>query len=83
MTLEEALTDVKIAFLQVEFAVKLHSYCEFDKVNLPEFDKDEIILLEHGNLHFPNGNFRQSRGDCPSSERYSRVSLGRFRAGAQ
>ena len=57
MTLDEALCDVKIAFLQIEFAVKLHSFCELKKVDLSEFDTDEIILLEHGNLYFPAGNF--------------------------
>ena len=58
MTLDEALCDVKIAFLQVEFSIKILSYCQQKKINPSEFDLDEIVLLENGNLHFPTGHFR-------------------------
>ena len=58
MTLDEALTDVNIAFLQVEFAIKLLSYCELGKISLAEFDAEQIVLLEHDNLRVPPGNFR-------------------------
>ena len=57
-TLDEALTDVKIAFLQVEFSIKLLSYCELEKISLAEFDTEKIVLLEHDNLRIPPGNFR-------------------------
>ena len=59
MTLDEALTDINIAFLQVEFSIKLLSYCELVKINPAEFDEEQIVLLEHGNLIFPRGNFRR------------------------
>lgn len=59
MTLDEALTDVKIAFLQVEFSIKLLSYCELQKISLAEFDTEQIVLLEHDNLRIPSGNFRR------------------------
>ena len=57
MTLDDALTDVKIAFLQVEFSIKLLSYCELEKISIAEFDTDHIVLLEHDNLRIPPGNF--------------------------
>ena len=57
MTIEDALTDIKIAFLQVEFAIKLLSYCELGNINPPEFDTEQVVLLECGDLRFPSGNF--------------------------
>lgn len=57
MTLNDALTDVDIAFLQVEFSIKLLSHCEREKFNSAEFDTDQIVLLEHDNLRFPPGHF--------------------------
>ena len=60
MTLDDALTDVNIAFLQVEFDLKMLSYCELGKIKPTEFDTDQIVRLEHGNLSFSPGNFRRS-----------------------
>ena len=57
ITLEQALIDIEIAFLQVEFSIKLLSYCELEKIDSAEFDADEIVLLEHENLIFPPGKF--------------------------
>ena len=57
MTLDEALEDVEIAFLQLEFAIKLLMYCELKKIDPSEFDTDAIIRLENGNLQFPTGHF--------------------------
>ena len=57
MTLTDALTDVEIAFLQVEFSIKLLSYCELEKVNPAEFDTDHVVLLDAENLDFPQGHF--------------------------
>ena len=59
MTLEEALVDVKIAFLQVEFSLKLLSYCELKKINPADFDTNHIVLLEQEDLRFPPGHFRR------------------------
>ena len=59
MTLDEALTDIKIAFLQVEFSIKLLSYCELEKINPAEFDAEQIVQLEHENLIFSPGHFRR------------------------
>ena len=47
ITLDETLTDIDIAFLQVEFSIKLLSYCELEKINLAKFDVEQIVLLEH------------------------------------
>ena len=57
MTLNEALEDVEIAFLQLEFAIKLLSYCELEKIDPTEFDTDHTVRLENGNLKFPVGHF--------------------------
>ena len=57
MTLDDALVDVDIAFLQVEFSIKLLSYCELEKIDPAELDANQIVLLEHQNLIFPPGNF--------------------------
>lgn len=59
VTLEEALIDVEIAFLQVEFSLKLLSYCEREKINLADFDTNHIVLLEQENLRFPQGHFER------------------------
>ena len=59
IALDEALTDIKIAFIQVEFSIKLLSYCELKKINPAEFDTEQIVLLEHENLIFPSENFRR------------------------
>ena len=53
MTLDEALQDVEIAFLQVEFTIKLSSYCELQKIDPSEFETDHVILLDEQNLHLP------------------------------
>ena len=57
MTLDDALTDVGIAFLQVEFSIKLLSYCELDRIRPAEFDTHQVVLLEQENLAFPTGHF--------------------------
>ena len=56
MTLNEALEDIEIAFPQVEFVIKLLSYCELEKIDALEFDTD-TVLLQNGNLGFPTGHF--------------------------
>ena len=57
MTLDDALVDVGISFLQVEFSIKLLSYCEFDRIRPAEFDTHQVVLLEQENLAFPTGRF--------------------------
>ena len=53
----EALEDIDIAFRQLEFAIKLLSFCELGNINPKEFDTDHVVLLDDGNLHFPPGHF--------------------------
>jgi hypothetical protein len=55
--LTNALEDIAIAFKQLEFAIKLLSYCELGHIKPHEFDTDHLIQLEHGNLHFASGTF--------------------------
>ena len=57
MTLDEALEDVRIAGLQIEFAIKLLSYSECGRICPAQFDSHELITLPEGNLVFPPGNF--------------------------
>ena len=57
MALDDALVDVGIAFLQVEFSIKLLSYCELDRIRPAEFDTHQVVLLEQENLAFPTGRF--------------------------
>lgn len=57
MTLDDALMDVDIAFQQVEFSIKLLSYCELDRIHPAEFDTHQVVLLEGENLTFPTGRF--------------------------
>jgi hypothetical protein len=56
--MREAIEDVEIAFRQLEFAIKLLSYCELGKINPVEFDTDHLVQLSTGNLHFPSVNFQ-------------------------
>jgi hypothetical protein len=44
----------------IEFAIKLLSYCELEKIDAPEFDTDHIVLLQNRNLGFPMGHFSDS-----------------------
>ena len=55
--LQEALEDVDIAFHQLEFAIRLLSYCELGNLDLHEFDQDHLTMLPAGSLHFPRGKF--------------------------
>ena len=57
MNVTEALQDIEIAFLQLEFAIKLLSYCELRKIDPSDFDTDHTVLLDKGNLGFPTGHF--------------------------
>lgn len=60
MNLHEALQDVEIAFWQLEFSIKLLTFCELKKLDPSEFDTDHIEKLEEGSLHFPSGHFSDS-----------------------
>lgn len=55
--LAEAMEDINIAFLQLEFAIKLLSFCELGNVDPIKFDTDHVIVLPEGNLNFPTGHF--------------------------
>jgi hypothetical protein len=55
--IEDALLDVEIAFRQLEFAIRLLSYCELDHIAPADFDTDHIVELGNERLHFPPGKF--------------------------
>lgn len=59
MTFSDALEDIRVAFKQLEFAIKLLSYCELGKLLPSDFDTDHLVELEEGNLHFPPGYFSE------------------------
>jgi hypothetical protein len=56
--MREVIEDVEIGFRQLEFAIKLLSYCELGKIPPAEFDTDHLVQLGTGNLHFPSVNFQ-------------------------
>jgi hypothetical protein len=53
----EALEDIEIPFRQLEFAIKLLSFCGLRNINPKDFDTDHVLSLEGGNLNFPLGQF--------------------------
>ena len=55
--IKNALEDVDIAFRQLEFAIKLLSYCELGNIRPSNFDTDHLVLLEKETLNFPSGKF--------------------------
>ncbi|MGH6817150.1 MAG: hypothetical protein ACREC1_00075 [Methylovirgula sp.] len=57
ITVRQAIEDVEIGFRQLEFAIKLLSFCELNKINPTEIDSDHLVQLQTGNLHFPSGHF--------------------------
>ena len=57
MNFTDALEDVRLAKLQLEFSIRLLSYCELDKMDPQKFDTDHLILLKEENIHFPKGHF--------------------------
>jgi hypothetical protein len=57
MSISETLEDVEIGFRQLEFAIRLLSYCELGHVKPSDFDTDHLVMLEGGSLHFPSGHF--------------------------
>jgi hypothetical protein len=59
VTLSDALEDIEIAFKQLEFTIKLLSFCELGNIKPSEFDTDHIINLEGGRIRFPTGNFSE------------------------
>jgi hypothetical protein len=71
VTPQDALTDVEIAFRQLEFSIKLLTFCELGSINPADFDTDHIIELGNERLHFPSGKF----GDQASLERAAGTSV--------
>lgn len=57
MAIREALEDVEIGFRQLEFAIKLLSFCELEKIDPAAFDTEHLVQLPEGNLKFPSGPF--------------------------
>jgi hypothetical protein len=57
LSIKDALLDVDIAFRQLEFSIKLLSFCELGHINPSEFDTDHLVRLDEGNLNFPTGKF--------------------------
>jgi hypothetical protein len=65
--LTEALHDLRIAFSQFEFAVRLLSYCELGHIKPPDFDTDHLTQLSNGSLHFPGGNYSDQESICQAA----------------
>jgi hypothetical protein len=71
MEIHEALEDIDIAFKQLEFTIKLLSFCDSGKMNPKDFDTDHLFMLEGGSLNFPARHF----GDTDSLVRAARISV--------
>jgi hypothetical protein len=54
---QDALTDLDLAFRQLEFTIKLLSFCELGQIDPSEFDTDHFVELGNERLHFPSGKF--------------------------
>jgi hypothetical protein len=57
MQVQDALVDIDIAFRQLEFSIKLLSYCELGNIKPSDFDTDHVVVLGNETLNFPSGNF--------------------------
>jgi hypothetical protein len=57
MGIRDALEDVEIGFRQLEFTIKLLSFCELGNISPSAFDTDHLVQLEQGNLKFPSRHF--------------------------
>jgi hypothetical protein len=57
MAIAEILEDIELAFCQLEFSIRLLSYCELGKLDPKELDDDHFLHLDGGDLHFPAGRF--------------------------
>ncbi len=68
MTVSEVLQDIDLAFRQLEFSIRLLSYCGLGKLKPEEFDDDHFVQLQDGDLHFPAGTFAKAEAihDCAS-----------------
>jgi hypothetical protein len=62
--LTETLQELDIAFRQLEFAVRLLSYCELGHIKPSDFDTDHLTQLPNGSLHFPSGSFSDKDSIC-------------------
>jgi hypothetical protein len=71
MKIHEALEDIDIAFRQLEFMIKLLSFCELGNIDPKEFDTDHIVMLEGVSLHFPTDHF----SDADSLTRAASISV--------
>jgi hypothetical protein len=71
MQRQDALFDLEIAFRQLEFTIKLLSFCELGHINPSDFDTDHIIELGSERLHLPTGKFT----DLKSIERAAGTSV--------
>lgn len=71
MELHDALEDVDIAFKQLEFTIKLLSYCESEKIKPEDFDTHHLVVLKGGSLNFPSRHF----GNTDSLVRAARISV--------
>lgn len=57
ITLKDALVDVEISTLQLEFAIRILSCSERKLIDTTEFNTIHVVLSKHGSIKFPAGNF--------------------------
>ena len=57
MALAEAIEDANIAFDQLEFSIRLLTFCEMGNLDPKRFDDNHIVKLPDGDLNYPAGKF--------------------------
>ena len=59
--LAEALENVQIARRQLDFAIKLLTFCELGRITPSDFDRNIIVRLGKEELCLPSGSFSDAR----------------------
>jgi hypothetical protein len=57
MALADVIADIELSYKQLEFSIRLLTYCENGNLDPGKFDDDHVVALPEGTLHFPAGNF--------------------------
>lgn len=66
----------KQAFLQLEFAIKLMSYVELNKVDKATFDTDTVVLLSRDSLSFSESSFNSYDDLILAAQNNYQIALG-------
>ncbi len=76
ISVNEAIEDVEIAFLQVEYTLKVNAYWDRDDFEVSHFDTDLVVQLPERNLNFPTKRFSSKNEILKASEVAISVAYG-------